>query len=640
MTTTTIFLVEDEKIIAKGIEKQLKGLGYAVAGAASTGVEAIERAVLCQPDMVLMDINLGSGIDGVEAARQIRARIDVPVIYLTAHSDTATLQRAKLTEPFGYVLKPYEDKDLQTAIEIGLYRHKMERRLRENEQWLAATLASIGDGLTATDELGRVRLMNTLAERLTGWAHADARNRDVNEVLPLVDEASRQPLPNPALEALTKGVPVNLTSTLLIDKTGVERPVDSSAAPIQDVNGKVAGSVIVFRDVTDRRRREEQLRQAQKMEAIGRLASGIAHNFNNIMTVISGFSELLLADGISALDRQMFARNIHEASKRAATLTQQISTFAGRPALAPCPFNLNAVVRDLVGMVKWLLGPNIELVIETASDFGAVTADPTQIGQALLNLATNARDAMPNGGRLVVATALAQREHDTTTHAENRYAMLSVTDTGCGMSAEVLPHIFEPFFTTRELGKGTGLGLATVYGIVTQNGGHIDVSSKVGLGTTFRIYLPLLPAPAAPAASPDPRMLVQGHETILLLEDEDMVRQMTRTVLQQDGYMVLDASNDADALALFQAHQDKIHLLLTDLTSPRLSGRRIAQQFQGHKADLRVIFMSAFTEDVTVQDGVASIHFGSATRPTVEFLPKPFSPAALKQKVRDVLDRR
>ena len=280
MTATSILVVEDEKIIAKSIEKRLKGMGYAVAGLASSGEEAVQKAVEIRPDLILMDISLGSGMDGVEATDLIRRQVDVPVIYLTAYSDPDTLQRAKITEPFGYILKPYEDKDLQTAIEIGLHKHLMGRRLRENEQWLAATLASVGDGVIATDERGRVRFMNSLAERLTGWTQTDALGRDVREVFHIVEGTTRQPVANPALSALEKGESTKLTpNTILIGRAGAEFPIDDSAAPIRDVTGRVVGAVLVFRDIIERCRLEEHLRQAQKMEAVGRLAADGARGF-------------------------------------------------------------------------------------------------------------------------------------------------------------------------------------------------------------------------------------------------------------------------------------------------------------------------------------------------------------------------
>jgi len=635
MAATTILVVEDELIIAKGIEKRLKGLGYIVAGLAQTGEDAIQKAEELRPDLVLMDIHLGAGIDGVRAADEIRRRVDIPVVYLTAHSDDATLQRAKLTGPFGYVLKPYEDQDLHIAIEIGLYRHKLEQRLRENEQWLAATLGSIGDGVIATDDHGRVRFMNTLAEGLTGWSQSEALGVDVRDVFRLVEEESRQAVRNPASEALAKGHPVGLApDVVLINRVGGERPIDDSAAPIRDINGRVSGAVLVFRDITERRRLEEHLRQAQKMEAIGRLAGGIAHDFNNIMTVIVGYSEFLLGDVLSEPDRRDAVRTIYDAGKRAAALTQQIMAFSRKQMLVPAVLNLNNIVRDMGAMVKRLIGSNIEFVTDLTPDLGQVKADPTQIGQVILNLSINARDAMSNGGRLVIATRntelgpeATQRDPDVT---PGRYAMLSVTDTGHGMSDEVLAHVFEPFFTTKGVGQGTGLGLATVYGIVKQSLGHIEVESKVGEGTTFRVYLPLIEESPTPSAG-GIQLATKGQETILLVEDNDDVRQMTRSILERNGYTVLEAPNGMEALAIAEKHEGPIHLLITDLVMPKLSGREVADQLRPLKRGMRVLFMSGYTEDVLVHQGVESS--------SLDFLHKPFSLNALTTKVREVLDR-
>jgi hypothetical protein len=634
MSAARILIVEDERIIAKGIEKRLRALGYEVAGVAGTGEDAVRLAEAERPDVVLMDINLGGGIDGVEASARIRARADVPVIFLTAFSDADTLARAKLTDPHGYVLKPYEDKDLQTAIEIGRHKHAAELRLRENERWLAATLGSIGDGVIATDEAGRVRYVNPLAERLTGWPRADAIGRDVGEVFRTVEEQTRAEPPNPAREALLTGAPTPPTpGALLVARDGTERPIDDSAAPIRDAGGRTAGAVLVFRDVTERRRLEERLRQAQKMEAIGRLAGGIAHDFNNIMTIITGFGDLLVA-GAGLTDQQReFVSNIQEAGRRAAGLTQQIMAFSRKQILMPTVLNLNTVVRGIGAMVRRLIGSNIRFETETAADLGLVRADPTQLGQVILNLAANARDAMPGGGRLVIATANAALGPEVTAEHPDvpagPYVLLSVSDTGTGMPPEVLAHAFEPFFTTKSVGEGTGLGLATVYGVVKQSGGHIAVESAVGAGTTFRVYLPRVegePAAAGRGAADRPR----GSETILLVEDEDAVRRMTRLVLEREGYTVVEAADGRAALSAAESHAGPIHLLLTDLMMPHQSGRDVADQLRAAGRVSRVLYMSGYTEDVLIYQGLDE---------SANVLHKPFDIAGMLAKVRDVLDR-
>jgi PAS domain S-box-containing protein len=488
-----ILIVEDERITARGLQKRLQGMGYAVAGLAATGEEAVRKAEELRPHLVLMDIRLGSGMDGVEAATAIRRRDDIPIIYLTAYSDATTLRRAKVSEPFGYVLKPYSDRDLQTAVEMGLYKHRMERRLRENEQWLAATLASIGDAVIACDGEGRVRFMNPVAESLTGWGRADALGRQLRDVFRVTDAEGR-PLPDAAEQTLATGKHDLLPgSALLIRKDGQPTPIEEKAAPIRDAKGALTGMVLVFRDVVARLRLEESLREAQKMEALGRLAGGIAHDFNNIMCIIGGYSQLM-RDEVGAGRLAEYLGHIQTASERAAALTRQILAFSRKQILKPRVIELNRLTADSAAMIRHLIGEPIELVTHLAPSPTLVNVDPDGLWQAILNLAANARDAMPQGGRLTLATERVfldeSRVQDRPHLQPGPYVMLAVSDTGCGMTEEVLASAFEPFFTTKAPGKGTGLGLATVHGFVRQSGGHVEASGTPGEGSTFRLYFP------------------------------------------------------------------------------------------------------------------------------------------------------
>jgi hypothetical protein len=635
MSLVTVLVVEDERIIAKGIEKQLTGLGYRVVGSPATGEEAVRAAADLRPDVVLMDIHLGAGMDGVEAAAAIRGSADVPVVFATAHSDDATLARAAAAEAFGYVVKPFEDTDLHTALQVGLFRHRAEKRVRENERWLAATLGSIGDGVIATDAAARVRFLNPLAQQLTGWSAADAAGADVREVFRIVNEHTREPVPNPAVIALERAAPVELApNTILIDRAGGERPVDDSAAPIVDAAGRLAGAVLVFRDVTERRRLEEHLRHARKMETIGRLAGGIAHDFNNIMTVITGFSELLLSGPVPA-DFAAPLRHIHEAGLRAAQLTRQIMAFSRKQTLVTTTLNPNAVVRDTAELVRRLIGANIELVLRPAADVRWVRADPTQLGQVVLNLCANARDAMPNGGRLVVSTANADVGPDAAArHPDARpgpHVVLTFADTGTGMPPEVLARAFEPFFTTKEEGRGTGLGLASVHAVVKQAGGHVEVDTAVGAGTTFRVYLPAVEPPAKPKSDHPLPPALRGTETVLLVDDDELVRRMTRVMLEACGYAVLDAGTGDAAAAAAATAAGPIHLLITDLMLPGESGAAVAARLAAQRPGLRVLFVSGYNEDV--------IEHHHWTPDRADFLAKPFGLDSLATKVREVLDR-
>jgi two-component system cell cycle sensor histidine kinase/response regulator CckA len=398
-------------------------------------------------------------------------------------------------------------------------------------------------------------------------------------------------------------------------------------------------------DLTERKRadealreREEQLRQAQKMEAVGQLAGGIAHDFNNLLMVIQGDSELILRRLPAEHAMRRNAEGIREASQQAASLTRQLLAFSRKQVLAPRIVDPNQIVANMHGMLQRLLGETIQLELVAAPDTGLVKADPGQLEQVIMNLAVNARDAMPDGGRLTIATgeleldSSAAREHSEA--APGRYVMLQVSDTGTGMDQATRTRLFEPFFTTKEQGKGTGLGLSTVYGIVKQSGGHIWVQSEIGRGSTFKICLPvaeeevsIAEAPALAEVEAEP---VRGAETILLVEDARRVREVVREILEMNGYAILEARNGSEALEIATTHTGPIHLMVTDVVMPHMSGRELAQRLAAVRPETRVLFMSGYTDDAIVRHGV--LEEGTA------FLSKPFTPDSLSTKVREVLN--
>jgi signal transduction histidine kinase/ActR/RegA family two-component response regulator len=388
------------------------------------------------------------------------------------------------------------------------------------------------------------------------------------------------------------------------------------------------------------RRSEEQLRQAQKMEAIGQLAGGVAHDFNNLLTIISGYSDILLNGMLRPDDPACEpVKEILKAADRASALTRQLLTFSRRQVVAPQVLALNQVIQDLDKMLRRLIGEDIALTSVLAPNLGQVKADPGQIEQVLLNLVVNARDAMPRGGRLTIETAnVVLDEVYARTHPEiapGSFVMLAVTDTGCGMDAATQARIFEPFFTTKGVGKGTGLGLSTVYGIVKQSAGSIYVYSELGRGTSFKVYLPqtLESIAAAPQAG---RNVVAspsrgGSETLLLVEDDEGVRALTRTVLKNGSYDVIEAVDPDEALRLVEKHAAPIHLLVTDVVMPGMSGRELAERLTAQRPDLKVLYVSGYTDDSVVRHGLLEAE--------VAFLQKPFTPDALARKVREVLDQ-
>jgi PAS domain S-box-containing protein len=387
--------------------------------------------------------------------------------------------------------------------------------------------------------------------------------------------------------------------------------------------------------VTERRSIEEQLRQAQKMEAIGQLAGGVAHDFNNLLTVISGYSDILITGGQLDEGKKALVREISKAGDRAASLTRQLLAFSRRTVLAPRMLDLNALVSDHEKMLRRLIGEDVTLTARLDPLVKCVKADAGQLEQVILNLAVNARDAMPQGGELTIETDNVELDETyAQTHPDvnpGPYVLLAVRDTGCGMTAEVMARIFEPFFTTKGPGKGTGLGLATVYGIVKQSGGHIAVSSEPNRGTTFKIYLPAFEARPSGKSFPGIQPMPKGSETILLVEDEDAVRAIARHTLESCGYRALEASNGADALRRCTQHQARIDLIVTDVVMPGMAGRPLIERLKGLWPDIKVLYMSGYTDDAVIRHGVLQAQ--------AAFLQKPFAPHALATKVREVLDQ-
>jgi len=411
--------------------------------------------------------------------------------------------------------------------------------------------------------------------------------------------------------------------------------VQLSVRAVRNADRRVEYYETFVRDVTEQRRLQQQLVQSQKMEAVGRLAGGIAHDFNNLLTVITTYCDLLLEDLGREDPKREDVEQVRKAAEGATALTRQLLAFSRQQVLEPKVVSMSAVVSGVEKMLRRVIGEDVDLATRLDPDVGSVKADVGQLEQVLMNLAVNARDAMPTGGKLTIETGNAEhdpdyaREHEAT--AVRRFVMLAVSDNGIGMDDATKARIFEPFFTTKEPGKGTGLGLATVYGIVKQSGGFIWVYSEPGRGTTFKIYLPRVDAPAEAGAAATPGDLPRGTETVLIVEDAAPVRAVMRHVLERQGYAVLEASNGAAALELVAGHPGPIHLLLTDVIMPGLSGRQLADRLTALRSDTRVLYASGYTDDAVVRHGV--LESGIA------YLQKPFTTESLARKVREVLDR-
>jgi len=380
---------------------------------------------------------------------------------------------------------------------------------------------------------------------------------------------------------------------------------------------------------------EAQLRQAQKLEAVGRLAGGVAHDFNNILTVITGHSELLLRQMPAEDPRRKNAEQIEKSAFFAAALTRQLLTFSRKQVIEPRVLNPNTVVLDIKKMLRRLIGEDIEFCTVLDPAAGNIKADPGQIEQVIMNLAVNARDAMPTGGKLTITTSNTSLDENYLINfpdlSAGDYVMLAIADTGTGMSDEVKAHLFEPFFTTKPTGKGTGLGLATCFGIVKQNAGHINWYSELGLGTTFKIYFPRVQSALEPVGVRTPSAAVAGgHETVLLVEDERAVRELAASTLREKGYTVIEAVNGEEGLRVARQHEGRIDLVLTDVIMPVMGGKEMADQLHASHPDTKVLFSSGYTEDAIGHHGVL--------RPGIVFLQKPYMTTTLARKVREVLD--
>ena len=440
-----------------------------------------------------------------------------------------------------------------------------------------------------------------------------------------------------SIHARSAALPIVILTGLDDEEMGL-KAVESGA---QDylMKGEINSRVLIraIRYAMDRKRLEDQLLQAQKLEAIGSLAGGLAHDFNNILTAITGYSELSLRRLGEEDPIRKNIQEIYKASQRAGDLTRQLLAFSRKQVMQPRVLNLNGIISNMERMLRRLLGEDIELATRLESKGVQVKVDEGQIEQVIMNLAVNARDAMPNGGKLTIETDVTTLGEDAAQRllglGAGPYVRLTVSDTGSGMDAEVRGKIFEPFFTTKQRGKGTGLGLATVYGIVKQSGGHIAVASEPEKGSTFQVYLPQAAGEISAAAreKPAPAPSAQGSETILLVEDEEAVRDLLREVLQGKGYRVLEARDGFEALRLSTGHSGSIDLLLTDVIMPKMNGRELAERLKPERPKTKVLYMSGYTDNAIVHRGV--LEDGTA------FLQKPFTPETLAQKVREILDK-
>ncbi len=766
--TKKIMVVEDERITAQDIQVSLEKFGYEVPAVVSSGKDAIKAAMEFKPDLILMDIVIRGEMNGIQTAQAIRSEYKVPIVYLTAYADQDTINRAKKTEPYGYILKPFEDRELQSIIEMALYKHGMEKKLQESEEWLSITLKSIGEGVIATDCDENIVLMNSSAESLTGWQEEKARGQSLGDILKIVNSESQEPIhiklrdvsKNKNIKALTE-------NTHLLSQKGHSIPVECKSSLLKDAHDDVYGLVVVFQDITKRHHAEQalleseeryrtlfedsrdaiylitkegnfvtvnkavlnllkftkeeisslnirdiytdpderekfrdiidtkgsvrdyevklknkkgevldclltasikkdsdgtilgyqgiirditarkkaerekeqiqaQLFQAQKMEAIGILAGGVAHDLNNMMTAVQGFTDMAMMKTDAESPVYSDLEEVVTASSRATELTRQLLLFSRKQPMAFQTVNTNDVIRQLIKMLKRLIGEDVIIKTHLISDLNMVRADAGNLEQVVMNLALNARDAMPEGGQVSIKTNNITIDDDYCEHhseaAPGKYIQIIVEDNGSGMSDETVEHIFDPFFSTKGPGKGTGLGLSVVYGIVKQHEGWIDVESEIDVGTRFVVYIPARKGKVTESGKEKSTFAqYQGKgERILVVEDEVSVRDLIMRVLDKNGYKGKSANDSEEALKIFKKEKGAFDLVLSDVVLPGQSGIELVEILKKRKPDLKIILSSGYPDKKSQWDIIQERGY--------RFLQKSYTLSVLLKAIREELD--
>jgi PAS domain S-box-containing protein len=634
----SVMIVEDERIVAMDLQQSLTGMGYDAFAIASSADEAVARASERRPDVVLMDIRIKGKRDGIEAAEILGSRFGIPVVFLTAHADDATVERAKKTEPFAYLLKPLKSGELRSAIEISLCRHELEKRLRERERWFSTTLRSIADAVIAVDRIGKITFMNPVAEQIAGVTAGDALGRPVRDVLRLLDPA--HPC-SPLDEVLARGKTAAVREATLELATGASRIISESAAPVVD-DDRVLGAVMVFRDITEQKLSQKQLELSERLASLGTMAAGVAHEVNNPLAVVvanasfvrDGMTQRLSelrntrgsVESIRSLEELLEAQSeIQSAASRIGIIIADLKAFS-----RPAPHTQGQA--DVARSVEWAirstsreLWHRARVVIDLA-DVPPVALDETRLGQILVNLLLNAAQAISPGnvdGNEVRVIARATGDGSV---------VIEVRDTGCGMAPDVAGRVFEPFFTTKPVGVGTGLGLSICHGIASSVGGKIRVQSRVGAGSVFRLALPFAP----PNEPPKPFISAPGADRerrgrILVIDDDDMVLRVVRRILQKHDLTCMESARKA--LELIESGKT-FDIIFSDIMMPDMTGMEFFDELtKVRPAEVqRVVFLTGGVMTPGIANFLASI-------PNLRF-EKPFEVKALQMTVQRLLAAR
>jgi two-component system cell cycle sensor histidine kinase/response regulator CckA len=652
---TRVLIVDDERKSRELLEVMLSAAGF-VLQVAINGEEALALVAAEPPDLILLDLRL-PGIDGYQVVAAIKGSVttkNIPIIIVTALEEREARIRALTAGAEDYLTKPVDHVELSARVRnllrlkaYGDYHDKYGQLLEgevdsrtadliESERVYRSTFDAAPVGIVHVGLDGRWLRVNQRLCDLLGYTREELQGGSVPDFVQPDERAEAN-----ETETWRRMVSGSLDRYVIDEREYRKQDggvlwarVNVSAH--RDAEGRAQHFISVVEDITERRELEARVRQAGKMDAIGRLAAGVAHDFNNLLSIVLSYSEILALNLREGDPMRADLGEIRGAGLRAVALTRQLLAFSRQQVLEPKIVDLCEVVSGMEMMLQRLIGEDVELTVIGTIGRGRVLVDPGQVEQVIMNLAINARDAMPGGGKLTIETTLVELDEAYISQhvgvKPGPHVMLAVSDTGLGIDRATQARMFEPFFTTKAVGTGTGLGLATVFGIVRQSGGAIWVYSEPGSGTTFKLYFPTTDrvAPTASTAPTEERRTLRGSETILLIEDEDSVRALARTILQRYGYKVLEARGGGDALLLSEQYEETIHLLLTDVVMPRVSGRQLAERLAPLRSDMKVLYMSGYTDDAVMRHGILEA--------TVAFIQKPITPERLGLKVREVLD--
>ncbi|MBN2656434.1 MAG: response regulator [Spirochaetales bacterium] len=610
MTKKSILIVEDEAIVSLDLSMLLENAGYEINRVCQSSDDLfLDFEKYPRPDLILMDINIKGILDGLDSSLKIKELYDIPVIFLTAYADKITLEKAKNSYPYGYIIKPYDKRRLLVIIEMALNIIDLEEKLKEREALFVSTFDSIDDAVIICDKENIIKYMNPASHKLTG--PGDFANRLFDEVFPLDYSVNRQRGDFRDFEGNIR--------TLEIKQTFLRGNLRNQGT-----------SVRILSDITLQLYLETQLRESHKMEAVGRLAGGVAHDFNNLLTVIMGYCSLIL-DNTALMDAEPSLENdikgIQQTSKKAVKLTKQLLTFSENQVHNPRNIDLNSIIIDLERIFDRMVPDLIELEIGLTGSDTIISIDPVQMEQILINLVVNSRDAIIGSGKIKISTEVVQIDRKTFLRSGELpagiYVKISVEDNGSGIPAEIQSMIFEPFFSTKG-GKGIGLGLSTVYGIIQHSGGYIDLKSSVGSGTVFDLYFARQES-VNPGKSDGKRSAVNdlGNESVLVVEEDDFVRSIMVRILRNKKYNVTDTGYAGEALLLCEKRNRPFDLLVTDLFMPLISGEELSERISIFSPSLKTIFTS-------------TAHVGNSKLD--HFIQKPFDPDDFSVLVRKCLD--